>query len=184
MKGRLLAVAAVAFACLVAFLPASAYANGYFNTVTGYTAKVDFYTPNTSSFYCSSGTRVIGTDGIAGIEYPFNCGGYDLSIDIYDGGFTITTGAGAVFANDPFNGFVLDIAGFDFVYAYWSILETLGGIGVDLIDGDLWINLAGQGPGTVTFEFVGVASSVPEPGTLALLGLGLAGLAFTRRRKH
>ena len=27
-------------------------------------------------------------------------------------------------------------------------------------------------------------SSVPEPGTLALLGLGLAGLAFTRRRKQ
>ena len=30
---------------------------------------------------------------------------------------------------------------------------------------------------------VNVTSSVPEPGTLALLGLGLAGLGFVRRRK-
>ena len=39
------------------------------------------------------------------------------------------------------------------------------------------------GPGTVLSGRYITTSSVPEPGTLALLGLGLAGLGFTRQRK-
>jgi hypothetical protein len=34
------------------------------------------------------------------------------------------------------------------------------------------------------FDQITFKAGLPEPGTLALLSLGLAGLAFTRRRKH
>ena len=42
----------------------------------------------------------------------------------------------------------------------------------------------GYGVGYATIRFSVPMTEVPEPGTLALLGLGLAGLGFSRRRKN
>jgi hypothetical protein len=62
--------------------------------------------------------------------------------------------------------------------------------GTATFDGSAWTNVTwllwstGDLGGVPYFGIHSLTVRIPEPGTLALLGLGLAGFAFTRRRKQ
>ena len=118
-----------------------------------------------------------------------------LSINIYD------DSDGSFFGFSPGEGAVIVVEGFDFdTGGTWGTLEGSATAGwaneleisalvslnadgyldvtISSLIGDFWV-----GDSTLTVQTSDAGpTSVSEPGTLALLGLGLAGLGFTRRK--
>lgn len=108
-------------------------------------------------------------------------------------------------ALDPTKQYVVYLSSYDlydglneavFISGHFGAIEYPGGFtvydqGLGAAPGAVWTNPCNIGAGLqancadAAFRVVlNEPSSAPEPGTLALLGLGLAGLAATRGRRH
>ena len=116
--------------------------------------------------------------------------GFHLSINLADDSRSWLDGPELAYVNLPGSlgdGFVTNFGVSGEEFGGWSILgllqlNTLGTLTVTIssIIGDF--NLVGS---TLTATGLANVASVPEPGALGLLGIGLMGMAFSmRRRKH
>jgi hypothetical protein len=142
----------------------------------GATVNQTFYFPDNNNLFCDNGDAVVG----AAVEYPSGCSGFGPVVsDIFDTYLTVDTG-GIGWSAGAFNGFLLSIVnGPDIVSAIYGG-GTMAVTSLAIEGGNLWVNFAGQTGGIARIDFT---TAVPEPGTLALLGIGLFGMGLARRNK-
>lgn len=146
---------------------------------------------------------VTGTSGVA--AQPVGSTGYYLSVGPYAGASNVITvsGEGNYFgflagSLDTYNSMTFDLVGGGTLTFTGSDIAAAAGLDPDGNQGEAtyWNLLldAGQAYNKITLYSTSNAfetdnhafgtASVPVPGTLGLLGIGLAGLVATRRRKE
>lgn len=154
----------------------------------GSTVNYQYYFPDASSAYgdASNGNHVVG----AGVEIS-NVAGNLATLDLTANQIIVDFSTAATFSSVNFSGFkITDILGQIDAFTSVTIDAATNMAGLDasrISFGDDFFSVNWQGLSFNSNTFVvlniGTASTVPEPGSLALLGLGLAGVAMARKRK-
>lgn len=149
-------------------------------SLIGADVNQSWYYPDTSSFYCDSGNATVG----AGIEFT-DCGGYQPNSTDVTASQLIVTSSSLFSSGSGFNGFLLSIISGPAIVSASYAGGTMDVTSLLVDTSGLWVNFEGNSSGGVAYIDYFTASSnvVPAPATLALFGLGLAGLGWSRRKK-
>lgn len=152
----------------------------------GKTIKSEYLYPNTSTVngWYGSGTYVVG----AGVE----ANAMNIATDYSDTNIMIDFNFSGQWSDATFNGFhFFDVNNTidDFTSVSLNSLSNMTGLSQSAISFDannIWLNWQDLNFSTSTVVSIDIGaaqSNVPEPDSIALLGLGVAGLALARRRK-
>lgn len=176
-----------AYLAIIAILLAPMAANADF---MGSTIEVNFLYPDISTNCCGSFDVLVG----AGQELaPGDVPGYNSAafVDISSTQIEYGQTRGTVYSSGSFNGLhffdelslLADIVGVSVNAA--TSLVGFDSSRVSFDANNIYINMVNLSASVAHSVIVDVQfANIPEPGTLALLGLGLAGVGFARRRKQ
>jgi hypothetical protein len=148
-------------------------------TTTGFVDNNLVFESGGNHYYCA------GCNGSFLLDFTSTSVGsaaglYGVGIDFFNSSSITVYNAFITYGDGSTENFLFDVVTFP-ATEFWGVTSDLliGSIHFGLVDG----GTTQEGSFGIDNLTIGSAVGVPEPGTLALLGIGLLGLSLSRRRK-